>query len=203
MTPKNGDDNPSKQPSVPLADILGTYRSLTTFSSLARSSSPIESLLADLNTNTTILAPLNSAIDSLPHKPWEDPADYDGLGTNAYEGDDGRDRAQKNLQRFVEAHLVTTSPWVEGEEGGKTKTVEGEGKARELWWVKKDGKKIIMPDGVEVDQVASQVANGEVVSLTAFPLPRDADTTNMSCLLTVPITPLQWILKGVLNYLEK
>lgn len=160
----NDGDNPSQQPSVPLGDILGTHRSLTTFSSLTRLSSPIETLLADLQTNTTVLAPLNSAIEALPRKPWEDPSEYSEVGENAYEGDDGRERAERNLRRFVEAHLVTTNPWVEGKADGTARTIEGEGKARELWWEMKDGKKVIMPDGVEVDRVASQVANGEVVS---------------------------------------
>lgn len=129
------------------------------------------------------------------------------MGANAYEGDDGRERAQKNLRRFVEAHLVTTSPWVEGKEDGKARTVEGEGKARELWWVQKDGKKIIMPDGVEVDQVASQVANGEVVSLIWSSQrclsSSDASLMYMYVSSTTPVmlTFLQWILKGVLNYL--
>lgn len=157
-------DEPSRQPAVTLADILGTQRSLTTFSAMVRNSSPIESLLSDTKTNTTILAPLNSAIDKMPHKPWESPADYDGFGTDAYEGDDGKERADKNLQRFVEAHLVTVSPWAEGKEKGTAKTVEGEGKAKEVWWETKDGKQVIMPDGVEVERVASQVANGELVS---------------------------------------
>lgn len=104
----------------------------------------------------------------MSHKPWESPADYHGFGANAYDGDDGKERADKNLQRFLEAHLVTVSPWVEGKEKGTAKTVQGEGKARELWWETKDGKRFIMPDNVEVDRVASQVANGELVSLASI-----------------------------------
>ncbi|KAH8173815.1 hypothetical protein LIA77_05234 [Sarocladium implicatum] len=160
----NNDDDMTIQPSVPLNDILGTLRSLTTFSSLTRMQTTTTTLLSDLSTNTTVLAPLNSAIEGLPRKPWESPRDYGERGASAYEGDDGQDRANANLRRFVEAHLVTTNPWVKGE---KVKTVGG----REIWWEEKDGKKIVMPDEVEVDRVANQVANGEV-----------------------------WILKGVLNY---
>jgi hypothetical protein len=121
-------------------------------------------LLADLNANTTVLAPLNSAIEALPRKPWEDPREYDRLGPKAYSGDDGQERARQNLMKFVEAHLVAGSPWTEDD---KAETVLG----KKVWWVEKDGKKVVMPDEIEVERVASQVSNGEV-----------------------------WILKGVLNY---
>ncbi|KAF4463540.1 fas1 domain-containing [Fusarium albosuccineum] len=159
-----GSDTPINQPSVALGDILGTQRALSSFSSFARMHPSTDDRLSDLNTNTTVLAPLNSAVDSLPRKPWEKPADYDTLGVDAYEGEKGQDRARANMRRFVEAHLVSTSPWAENE---KVKTVAD----KEVWWVEKDGKRVVMPDEVEVDRVASQVGNGEL-----------------------------WILKGVLNY---
>jgi len=166
MPPSPPSSDPSHQPAVALTDILGTQRSLTTFSSLSRLHASTSDLLSDLSTNTTVLAPLNSAIEALPRKPWEDPKDYDSIGTNAYEGDEGRDRAQRNLRRFVEAHLVTMSPWE-----GKAMTVSGgeNGKGREVWWEEKDGKRVIMPDGVEVEKVASKVANGELVSIRVLP----------------------------------
>ncbi|KAF4980676.1 hypothetical protein FZEAL_3344 [Fusarium zealandicum] len=157
-------DAPFNQPSVALADVLGTQRALTSFSSFARLHSSTDDRLADLGTNTTVLAPLNSAVDALPRKPWEKPDEYDALGVDAYEGETGQDRARMNMRRFVEAHLVSTSPWAEDE---KVKTLGG----KEVWWVKKDGKRVVMPDEVEVDRVAGQVGNGEL-----------------------------WILKGVLNY---
>ena len=83
------------------------------------------------------------------------------MGASAYEGDEGRDRAQRNLRHFVEAHLVTQSPWE-----GRAMTVSGgEGnKGREVWWEWRGDRRVVMPDGVEVEKVASQVANGEVVS---------------------------------------
>lgn len=150
-------DDVKIQPSVPLNDILTTHRSLTSFSSLTRLQTSTTSLLSDLGTNTTVLAPLNSAIDALPRKPWESPRDYDTFGAQAYEGDEGQDRANQNLRRFVEAHLVTASPWAEGE---KVRTIGG----RDVWWVEREGgKRVIMPDEIEVDTVASRVANGEVV----------------------------------------
>ena len=106
-----GSDPPTQnQPGVALTDILGTQRSITTFFSLARQHAALSDLLADLRANTTVLAPLNSAVEALP---------------------------------------------------------------RELWWEWRGDTRVIMPDGVEVERIASRVANGEV-----------------------------WILKGVLNYLE-
>lgn len=84
-----------------------------------------------------MLAPLNSAVEKLPRKPWEDPREYGALGPNAYEGGEGHERAQRNLRRFVEAHLVPASPWKEGE---KIKTVDG---GREIWWEEKDGIRLV------------------------------------------------------------
>ncbi|KAF5658998.1 fas1 domain-containing protein [Fusarium heterosporum] len=157
-------DRPSVQPSVALADILGSNRGLTSFSSFARMQPSTDDRLSDLSTNTTVLAPLNSAVDALPRKPWEQPADYDAFGANAYDGDGGQDRARENMRRFVVAHLVPSSPWDKDE---KIKTLGG----KEIWWVEKEGRRVVMPDEVEVERVASQVGNGEL-----------------------------WILKGVLNY---
>ena len=67
---------------------------------------------------------------------WEDPEDYSAMGEKAYEGTSGEDRAQKNLRRFAEAHIVPASPWKEGEKiqsmGGGT-----------LWWETKNGNKMV------------------------------------------------------------
>lgn len=94
---------------------------------------------------------------ALPRKPWEDPRDYDALGTNAYVGEDGEGRAQKNIEKFVEAHVVRVSPWKAGE-GNKLKTVGGE----EVWVEEREGLRYIMPGNVGVVRVADRVANGEV-----------------------------------------
>ena len=108
--------------------------SIITCSFLRNIESPSQRL-DDPARNTTVLAPLNSAIEKLPRKPWEDPKDYSALGANAYEGEDGQERAQRNLRRFVEAHLIPTSPWPAGE---KVKPVGGD---TEVWWEEKDGVK--------------------------------------------------------------
>lgn len=170
MMGSSNDNDSQVQPAVLLYDILGTQRSLTTFFSLTRMHESTSEPLSDANTNTTVLAPGNVVIDDLPRKPWENPSDYAAFGEQAYDGSGGKDRADDNLRRFVEAHLVVgTSPW---EAGVKAKTAAG----TEVWWEAKkdeDGneQRVIMPDEVQVDRVASRVANGEV-----------------------------WILNGVLNY---
>ncbi|KAG8410696.1 hypothetical protein J3459_016982 [Metarhizium acridum] len=168
--PKHQDGNenryePRVQSQISLSDTIGPLRSISSFSSFTRLCESTSSLLADLSANTTVLAPLNSAIDSLPRKPWESPADYHALGSQAYDGSGGQDRANRNLLRFVEAHLVTKSPWKQGE---RAKTLAG----REVWWEeKKDGERVVMPDRVAVERVASRVSNGEL-----------------------------WIIRGVVNY---
>lgn len=131
--------NPASQPggdTVILSDVLGRDRSINIFAGFTRDISTVEGRLGDKALNTTVLAPLNSAIVALPRKPWEDPQDYSNLGADAYEGEDGEDRAHKNLRRFVEAHIIPTSPW---EEGDKIETMSG-GK---IWWELKDGKKMV------------------------------------------------------------
>ncbi|KAL6892598.1 hypothetical protein HDV57DRAFT_188696 [Trichoderma longibrachiatum] len=178
MSPSSSSNNQAEsqvQPAVFLVDILGTQRSLTTFFSLSRMRPETSDPLADPHAKTTVLAPSNVAIEDLPRKPWENPGDYDALGSQAYDGSGGKERADENMMRFVQAHLVVgqdaSRPW---EAGVKAKTAAG----REIWWEEGgnsggdgEGRRVIMPDRVEVERVASRVANGEV-----------------------------WILKGVLNY---
>jgi hypothetical protein len=80
------------------------------------------------------------------------------LGAAAYAGAEGEGRAQRNLDRFVEAHVVRVSPWLAGKEG-KTRSVGGE----EVWVEEREGRRrFVMPDGVEVVRVADKVVNGEV-----------------------------------------
>ncbi|KAF2234464.1 FAS1 domain-containing protein [Viridothelium virens] len=159
----DGSNNPSS--SVLISDVVGRPHNINIFAGFTRDISAISSRLDSSSANSTILAPLNAEIYKLPRKPWEDPKEYERLGTQAYEGVGGEGRANENLKRFIEAHIVPESPW---EEGRKVKTLAG----RELWWERsKGGSKLIQPEGVEVENVADKVANGEV-----------------------------WILKGVLNY---
>jgi len=165
MEPNLGPALPPKTPSssvpinegetVILSDVLGRDRSINIFAGFTRDISFVDKRLGDEQSNTTVLAPLNSAIMALPRKPWEDPKDYEALGTNAYEGENGEARAHKNLKRFVEEHVVPASPWAEGQ---KVKTLAGD----EVWWEMKDGVKMIQPGAIEVSSIGSMVANGEV-----------------------------------------
>ncbi|KAK7962200.1 FAS1 domain-containing protein [Apiospora aurea] len=150
-----------QQNNVMLSDVMGRDRSINIFASLTRDVASIEQRLEDPSQNSTVLAPLNSQIDALPRKPWEDAQDYEIFGAAAaYEGDEGRDRAQKNLKKFAEAHILPLSPWQEGE---KVKSLLAGDK--EIWWENKDGKKVIYPDGIEVDSIAGKVGNGELWTL--------------------------------------
>ncbi|KAL3423430.1 FAS1 domain-containing protein [Phlyctema vagabunda] len=148
-------DPSSVSADVILSDVLGRDRSMNIFAGLTRDISSITQRLEDKSQNTTILAPVNSAITGLPRKPWEDPEDYDNLGATAYDGEEGEARAHRNIRRFVEAHIVPNSPFKEGE---KMTTLAG----GQIWWEMKDGKKVIQPGNIEVSSVASQVFNGQV-----------------------------------------
>lgn len=137
--PSNAPSSPpsSSAPSnVILSDVLGNERSINIFAGFTRDFATINQRFEDSSLNTTILAPVNSAIMALPRKPWEDPKDYEDLGVQAYEGDDGQERAKGNMRRFVEAHVVPISPWKEGE---RVKTLAG----GEVWWEVKEGLKMV------------------------------------------------------------
>ncbi|OAA62279.1 FAS1 domain protein [Cordyceps fumosorosea ARSEF 2679] len=151
--PGDGNDGHPVQLAVRLSDTLGSNRALSTFSSFARRDAAADERLASDVARTTVLAPLNSAVEALPRKPWEKEGDG---GASTYEGPDGKDRADANLDRFVEAHMVTRSPWPAGE---RAKTMAG----TEVWWEERgDGKRVVMPDEVEVDKVAIEVGNGQL-----------------------------------------
>ncbi|KAH6681118.1 FAS1 domain-containing protein [Plectosphaerella plurivora] len=141
---------------VRLSDVLSRDQSINTFVSFVLDIEPVSRRLEDEAQNTTVLAPLNSAIEALPRKPWEDPRDYNKVGSNAYDGDDGHERANRNLKKFVEAHLVPESPW------GKGDKVKPMGDDREVWWEERDGTRFIQPGDIEVISVGKTVANGEI-----------------------------------------
>jgi len=128
---------PQGQGEVILSDVMGRDKSINVFAGFTRDVECIEARLDDSKVNTTVLAPLNSAIEKLPRKPWEDPRDYGALGADAYEGEDGLERAQRNLRRFVEAHIVPRSPWPEND---KAQVVGG---GRDIWWESQGNKKIV------------------------------------------------------------
>ena len=131
---------PADADTIVLSDVLGRDRGINIFAGFTRDFAPISERFDDSSLNTTILAPINSAILALPRKPWEDPEEYENLGTEAYGGDKGVERARQNLQQFVKAHVVPASPWKEGD---KLKTLADD----EIWWETKDGVKMVRPRG--------------------------------------------------------
>lgn len=133
---KDKDGSSGGSGDLSISDVIGKERVISIFAGFTRDIDSISKRLDVNDQNTTVLAPLNSALQKLPRKPWEDPEDYNELGANAYQGQSGEDRAQRNLRRFVEAHVVPVSPWKEGE---KVDSIGG-GK---LWWEEKDGKKVV------------------------------------------------------------
>jgi hypothetical protein len=151
----NSNNGAPSDTTLSIADILPQTRKINIFASLTRDISSITSRLESTSSqdNTTVLAPLNSVMQSLPRKPWEDRPD----DTSEIRAERDEDKAAHNLQRFVESHVVPMSPWKEGKDG-KVKTVGG----GEIWWEERDGRKVIMPGEVEVDGVVGRVGNGEV-----------------------------------------
>lgn len=141
VQPGDGSDTTGPPPetgTIILSDVIGRDRSINVFAGFTRDFAPITNRFDDATQNSTVLAPLNSAIEALPRKPWEDPQDYHTLGAEAYEGSDGQERAQHNLRRFVEAHIVPVSPWPEKQ---KASAMAGAG---DVWWeTRSDGTKVV------------------------------------------------------------
>lgn len=148
-----------------LSDTLATQRSLSIFSSLARDDQVTSSTFSTKTGYTVVLAPVNSAIKALSHKPWEDPEEAKAQGGAAYRGEDGMDRANRNLQRWVQGCLVAGEAGQEWKEGQKRSRGMEKGAKKEVWWEVKNGKQVIMPEGFVVQGVLSRAANGEVWAL--------------------------------------
>lgn len=152
--PSDSENSPPNNSDLTISDILPKTRSINIFASLTRDISTISGRLESTtpNSNTTLLAPLNSVMQALPRKPWEDPPnakpDHAGAARN-------EDKAADNLRRFVEMHAVPRSPWGEGE---KVASLGG----KEMWWERKGDKRVVMPGQIEVDSVLGKTGNGEV-----------------------------------------
>lgn len=169
--PSDKDSGDSGQ--LTISDILPSQRQINIFASLTRDVESLNSRLESSlpGSNTTLLAPLNSAMSDLPRKPWEDrPDDTSGVSAASSEN-----KAAQNLRRFVLEHVVPVSPWKEGKENA-VKTLwsqeEGGDSAREIWWETRDGgedgsekRKVIMPGEVVVAGVIGRVGNGEIWTL--------------------------------------
>jgi hypothetical protein len=143
LSPSDPDMSPApdqdQEPSndLMISDVIGTERRINIFAGFTRDVDPIADRLDDQAQNSTILAPLNSKIQALPRKPWEDEKDYESHGASAYSlQGGGEQRAHDNLRRFVERHIVPVSPWKEGE---KVKTIVGD----EVWWERSESGKVV------------------------------------------------------------
>lgn len=142
-----------------ISDVIGRERSINIFAGFTRDIEEISNRLETNAENTTVLAPLNSEIQKLPRKPWEDLRDYETLGEQAYDGSGGEERAHKNLRRFVEAHIVPKSPWKEGE---KVSSLDG----GQLWWDERDGKKYVRFLLLNLDHFLAVVNLGDFADKT-------------------------------------
>ena len=160
MPPANNDPaapEPAAGGAVILSDVLGKDRSINIFAGLTRDIDMVDTRMADGNSNTTVLAPVNSAITALPRKPWESNEDYEQLGADAYEGQSGQDRASSNLKRFVLEHIVPESPW---NEGSKIATLAGS----TIWWETKNDKRYVsITDILYEQQLTAYRFNREIL----------------------------------------
>jgi hypothetical protein len=136
LPPPKDEENSNGAGDVIISDVISRERSINIFAGFTRDIDSISSRLDDYTQNSTVLAPLNSELQKLPQKPWEDPQDYSELGQRAYVGEAGEDRAHENLRKFVEVHVVPVSPWAENE---KVETLGGD----TIWWEAVDGAKVV------------------------------------------------------------
>jgi len=113
--------------------------------------------LADESLNSTLLVPRNSALQTLPRKPWEDD---NGDDPRIVDGKDGvwskeaEDRVAKNVETFVASHLITKYPIPDGKQ---LPTLTGSFVSYSI----KHGKKYIHPGHVEVVG-EREAANGAI-----------------------------------------
>jgi isopentenyl diphosphate isomerase/L-lactate dehydrogenase-like FMN-dependent dehydrogenase len=121
---------------VSLADVLGRNPRIQIFSSLIRDVDSVSQRLADESQSSIILTPDNHAMGKMSRKPWESAEDYNMLGAEAYSGDVGQKRADDNLKRFTENHIVPVKTWKDGE---KVQTMSGK-----TLWLEKQGDELMV-----------------------------------------------------------
>ena len=104
--------------------------------------------LADESVNSTLLVPRNSALQTLPRKPWEDKSNDDPQVSKHGSKDvlwdqEAEDKARKNIEDFVAGHIVTKYPI---EEGKELLTLAGSS----VSYRSKGGEKFIYPGNIKV-----------------------------------------------------
>ncbi|EEP76719.1 conserved hypothetical protein [Uncinocarpus reesii 1704] len=159
MGEQGGDQRPliHSHERLAISDILSKTREINIFASLTREFEYLSDRFEDKTQSLIVLAPTNTAIEGLPHKPWESTSDYVDFGSNeAYAGRKGEERAANNLRRFVEAHVISSDSWAAGD---NAQTLAGQ----EVRWEKdKNGKIRVYPGNIEVERIAARISNGEV-----------------------------------------
>lgn len=91
-----------------LGDIFGSLRQCTIIGDYVRSAQTVSDRMVDSQRQTLILAPINSAIVSLPRKPWQDgPENAQDPRVDVMRNDD---RASKNIEAFVDRHVIPMFP---------------------------------------------------------------------------------------------
>lgn len=114
--------------------------------------------LADESVNSTLLAPRNAVLQTLPRKPWEDQSDEGPLtkqgSKDSLWSKEAEDKARKNVEDFVAGHVVTKYPIQEGKD---LTTLSGSTISYEV----KGGEKYINPGNIKV-LGEREAANGAI-----------------------------------------
>jgi uncharacterized surface protein with fasciclin (FAS1) repeats len=113
--------------------------------------------LANESLNSTLLVPRNSALQTLPRKPWQDDDGDDPRivdGNDALWSKESEEKAARNVETFVASHLITQSPIHEGKQ---LPTLTGSFVSYSI----KRGQKYIHPGNIEVVG-EREAANGAI-----------------------------------------
>ena len=107
-------------PDVLVSDLLTRCSTGHIFHGLLRDVDSVYSRLGDESKFTVILAPQDRTMIQLQRKPWEMLDDFATFGLTPYEGEEGQARAARNLERFVEDHVVVDPMFMRQEVPVKT-----------------------------------------------------------------------------------
>jgi len=114
--------------------------------------------LSNESLNSTLLAPRNSALQTLPRKPWEDKSNDEQVTKHDSKdllwNKEAEDKARKNVEDFVAAHVVTKYPI---QEGDNLPTLNGSTVSYKV----KGGEKYILPGNIKVLS-EREAANGAI-----------------------------------------
>lgn len=114
--------------------------------------------LADDSVNSTLLVPRNSALQTLPRKPWEDKSDDEKVTKHDSKdflwSKEAEDKARKNVEDFVAAHIVTKYPIQDGKD---LPTLSGS----TVSYTIKRGETYILPGNIKV-LGQREAANGAI-----------------------------------------